>query len=378
MNQNLSEGGIFHFGLSHIPKALYNEKALFILFVTGLMTMALAFLGSILGNTSFSLIAIPIFLVTLLVSSAGTSIAGLLLMDQARGQMPRPLRKAISDGIPAFMSILGIVLLGVVLILAFTILLSLLLLVCKLPVVGPVLYAVLLPVFLLLGSLLYFGLMAGLSMACPAVWNGATFREALDILWRIATNRASELLVNLLLLAVLIGVTQIILASIVFSGSLPVIGLSISILNPASSSSLMSAAYFGLATTLMLIIAAITSMSLMGLNLIYLRITKDLPPAKAMVPTREPTPHMSVNKDRKEPTFQSTPLPKATSTMDSNTATNTTGSGTQDILSSLLAGTVPETTTVENATTAHICPLCRAPVQPGDHFCGECGGSIQD
>ncbi|MCL2590147.1 MAG: hypothetical protein FWD67_04510 [Betaproteobacteria bacterium] len=383
MDQNLSEGGIFHFCLSHIPKALCNEKALFVLFVTGLLTIALASLVSALAGSSFSIMAIPIFLAMLLVSPAGTSIAGLLLMDQACGQTPRPLRKAISDGIPAFLRILGIMLLGVALMAAFAILVSLLLLICKLPVVGPVLYAVLLPVFLVLGGLLYFGITAGLSMASPAVWSGATVREALDMLWRIVSNRSSELLVNLLLLAALIGVIQFILVGIIFAGSTPVTISSAFILNinipfgfsPLTSSNYAFAIIFGFMITLMLVLAALTSMTLMGLNLIYLRITKDLPPAKALVQTWPPTLHGST--DKKEPMFQ--PIPQAFQPTPQITATNTTDSsnGMPDILASFLAETGSEATVVDNAKTAQICPLCRASIQPGDRFCGECGGSLQ-
>lgn len=376
MNQNLSEGGVFHFGLSHIPKALYNEKALFVLFVTNLLIMAFVFLGSTLGDSGHPLLAMPVFLAVLLLSPAGASIAGLLLMDQACGKTPRPLSKAISDGIPAFLNIFGIVLLGIALMLVFAILIGLLLFICKLPVIGPVLYAVLLPVFLILGGLLYFGLMAGLSMASPAVWSGATFRETLNLLWQIVTKRASELLVNLLLLAALVAVTQFILASIAFASGLFVTALSTSILNisPLMGSSVMepsgyeSATTFGLMTALTLVMAALTSMILMGLNLVYLRITKDLPSPKA--PTYASpilTPQKSVT-DRKEPTVQ--PTPQATATSGNNT-------GTPDILESILAETAPETTVGENAKMASICPLCQASIQPGDRFCGECGGNIQ-
>ncbi|MCL1825846.1 MAG: zinc ribbon domain-containing protein [Betaproteobacteria bacterium] len=372
MSQNLSETGILHFGLSHIPKALCNEKALFVLLATNLTALALPFLGyALTGSVSLATVLL-IFPTLLLILPAGTSVAGLLLMDQARGQTPRPLRKAVSDGIPSFLRILGIALLGVVLMVIFCLFLGLLLFICKLPAVGPVLYAVLFPVLLILAGLLYFGLIAGLSMACPAAWSGATIHEILETLWRIAANRAVELLLNLFLLAVLIGLANFILVSIVFAGSPFVLGISASILSDSLISLFSSPKYtfaiiFGSMTGLMLFLTALTAMTMMGLNLIYLRITKDLPPIRVREYARNPV-FQSANK--KEPIIQ--PAPQATSDMSS-----APGNDTQDILASLLAETVPAATVAENAETTQICPHCRTPTQAGDLFCGECGGRLQ-
>jgi uncharacterized integral membrane protein len=372
MSQNPSEVGIFHFGLLHIPKALCNEKALFVLLVTGLLVMALVFLGyTLTASASFATILLT-FPIPLVVLPAGASIAGLLLMDQARGQTPRPLRRAISDGISTFLRIFSITLLGIALMAVFILFLGVLLLVCKLPVVGPALYAALFPVLLILGGLLYFGLVAGLSMACPAIWNGATVGETLDMLRRIAANRSLELLANLLLLAVLIALAKFILLGIVFVGSLPVMMTSATILGDELFTTLFSstmgghtlAIAFGFMMVLALVLTALTAMTMMGLNLIYLRITKDLPPAEAMEHGWFSASRGST--DKKEPTLP--PFLQATGSMDS---------GTQDILASLLTETPPAATMVDNANTTLICPHCKASTLPGDRFCGECGGSLQ-
>ncbi len=379
MNPNLSEAKTFYSGLSHIHKALYNEKALFALLATGLLMIALVYLGFTLSSSgSFAMTTLLAFLALFVVSPAGMSIAGLLLMDQARGQTPRPFRKAISDSIPAFLRTLGIALLGVVLMVAFYLFLSLLLFVCKLPVVGPALYAVLFPVLVILAGLLYFGLMAGLSMAYPAVWSGATIREALEMLWRITTNRIVELLVNLLLLAILFALAEFILFTIFFVGSQIVLVASASILGvqgipglaqgpgalfgALSASDYTLATIFGFMTGLMLFMTALMSMFMMGLNLIYLQITKDLPPARERGYAWNPTPRSAGNKPITQPAPQAGGHP---------------GSGSPDILASLLGETPPPATPTRSMETPPICPRCRVAAQPGDRFCGECGGSLK-
>ena len=382
MNQNLSETGILYSGLTQIPKALCNEKALFVLIATGLLAIAIVFVGAVLPGSGSPIVVTLLMPLTLLVIlPAGISIAGLLLMDQACGQTPRPLRKAISDGIPAFLRILGIMLLSLVLTLAFTLFLSLLLFVCKLPAVGPVLYAVLFPVLAILAGLLYFGLMAGLSMACPAVWGGATIREALEMFWRIATCRAVELLANLFLLAALTVLAEFILASIVFAGVPIVLGTSASILGDSFRAGVFAAAsgsmtdylfalLFGSMIGLVLLLAAIMAMSLMGLNLIYLRITKNLPLPKAQEYARNP---MTQSESKKEPIINPAPRADTTGSMGSNP-----GGSTPALLASPLAGTYPAPAVEEKAKTIRICPHCRTPAQPDDRFCGECGGNLQD
>ncbi|MDR2209427.1 MAG: zinc ribbon domain-containing protein [Azoarcus sp.] len=377
MNQNMYEKGIFFSGLSNIPKALRNEKALFSLLVTGLVAMILAFLGRNLGGFAGIMLSLLILLTVL---PFGASVAGLLLMDQAREQTPRPLRKAISDGIPVYLRILGIALLGLVPVAIFILFLGILLLICKIPHVGPVLYAVLFPVLLISSGLLCFGFMAGLSMASPAIWAGATFRETLEILRQIANHRGLELLVNLLLLTVLISLAQFLLAGLAVVGSPPVVLTSTTILgidplaflNSAVASHMVVlkvdshvvAAAFGLMTVLVLVLAVTAAMAMMGLSLIYLRITKDLSSLETM---RTAAPHKGT--DQKEPIPQ--PPPWSIETGDNHPA-----AGIEDILASPPAETPPAATMADNAKTAPICPRCKVAAQPGDRFCGECGGNL--
>ena len=110
MRPGQPEPGLYT-SLSRIPEALRNERALFALLVTNLLGAALIFLGYILHEPM--IMVVLIVLLSLLVLPIGSSIAGLLLMDQARGQPPRSLDKAALDGIYVFPRILGVSLLSV-------------------------------------------------------------------------------------------------------------------------------------------------------------------------------------------------------------------------------------------------------------------------
>ena len=341
MSQNLPEAETFRSTLLHILKALNNEKALLVLLVTALLlTVALALLAYASVGSGFSVTTGFFFFLILLALPAGISVSGLLLMDQARGQTPRPIGKAVPEGIFTLFRILGIMLAGAASMAIFYLFLALLLLLCKLPAVGPVLYAVLLPMLKILGGALFFGLVAGLSMAAPAVWSGMAPRETLELLRRVAARRPLELSVSLFLLATFIALTGAILAGVLFVGDQLIQGISAFILDDSlrdplsvftlaengvgllaffhSASDYKLATLFGFITGLMLILTALTAMTLMGINLIYLRITRNLPQAPA---------------DVRDPGLAETEL---------------------------------------------TCPRCQTQAQPSDRYCGACGNPLRD
>ncbi|MDR3087395.1 MAG: zinc ribbon domain-containing protein [Azoarcus sp.] len=386
------------FGLLRTAEALRNEKAIFVLFVTGLLASAL-----LLGVRLSSLF----FLLALLVFPVGGSIAGLLLMDQAQDREPRPLSQAVFDGTFAALRVFAVSLLAIAAVAVFYLLLGVLLFICKLPFVGAALYAVLFPLLTLLAGLLFFALYAGLAMAGPAIWSGASIREALDILWKIASGRIMELLISLFLLAALICLAEFLLAVIVAVGTQSVLSVSSFIVSDSISFQHITgvlvagspdeytlALTFGTMIGLAMLLAIILAMGLMGANLIYLRITKDLPPFQARNGTQPATrrPEQETSRsgwERKEPGIQSagekTPA-GVTENIPSAPPVPPVSSGLPaaadppDILAALLTEAPPQNVKPagQSAPMPALCPLCLARIQPGDRFCGECGGKIPD
>jgi hypothetical protein len=303
MNQAQLEPGLFS-GLSRIPEALRNERALFALLVTHLLSAALAFLGYTLLNEPMIMVALFVLL-GLLVLPIGSSVAGLLLMDQACGQEPRSLDRAVIDGINVFPRMIGLALFSIAMTVVLCLAVGLALFLCKLPFIGPALYAVLFPILVILSGLAFFGLMAGLAMTGPAIWSGASVRDAISLVWRIACTRLPELLTGLLLLAALVFMVECVLGSILLVGHSLVQGAATLILGSELQKEYLFGAMIGLA----LILSAVMAMSMMGLNLLFLRLTKGIPavarPQEAAPPPRERV--VVPLQEKREPTIQ--PLP---------------------------------------------------------------------
>ncbi|MDR1064477.1 MAG: zinc ribbon domain-containing protein [Azoarcus sp.] len=373
-----------HADLLRAVEALRNEKALFVLLATGLLAGASIFLMySLHDSGAFTSIVLSAFVFLLL--PVGASAAGLLLLDQAKGLTPRPLGSAVPGGLFAALRLLVIFLANVAVMAVFYLCLSLLLFACKIPFLGPALYAVLFPILAMAAGLLCLGLFAAQSMAGPAIWNGATVSETLSMLVRIATRRGAELLVSLFLLAALVTLAEFVLFGIVAIGAQTVLGASVSILgssfqNPAgfpglgiiqpiAANEYAQAIAFGAMLITVLVLTAVMALALMGLNLIYLRIAGDPALAGTDSPNAldaPPPPGPGKAQEALPPPFEARAAVAA-----ANPADKPAAHGVPDILAGLFPEAAPSAAAPPSA-----CPHCRAAIQPGDHYCGECGGKI--
>jgi hypothetical protein len=311
--------------------------------------LSLAILGGMLGLPRlFAFLA-------LLVIYCGMSATGLSLMDQARNLPPRALIPTIVESVPAALRIFAMALIAFAGVLLLYMLMAIILLIYKIPGLGPALYAVALPVLVVVSGFLLFGVAATFSMICPAIWSGASLRGAVAMLWQIATRRTVELLVNLILLYLL----SLLVGGIVFGGILGAgffsVGLiSYGILNTGGlahpmdtlsgmgASSYAVSTAFGVSILLVLVFSALNAMVLLGLNRIYLKLSVGLAPSatKRLIGQR---------------------LAEAQDKAQAETV------ATQ-------AATAPTASVQE--PVASLCPQCHAPVTPGDIFCGACGGKL--
>ncbi|MDR3212925.1 MAG: zinc ribbon domain-containing protein [Azoarcus sp.] len=371
MSQRQPEQDTYRAHLWRVAEALRNEKALFVLLATGLLTGGAIFLGnSLTGSGVFTTRTLSVF-VSLLILPVGGATAGLLLMDQACGRETRSIGQAVRSSIPAGLRLIAVFLGCAAVMAAFVLFLYPLLFVSRIPVAGPALYAVLFPLLSLAAGLLFFGSCVTLSVTGPAIWNGATAREALSVFARLVAERGAKLLAHLLALALFKVLALIALSSIVALGSLTVLNVSTSVLGGSAplpglalSSEYTLALAFGGMLAVTLVSTAVAALTLMGLNLIYLRLAGDLPPARTDAPRNL--------REKKEPARP----PAATRTMDdaprNTAATPGIGGGEPDILASILAEA-----TFAATPAATTCSHCRTIVQPHDRFCGECGGKLQ-
>ena len=149
--------------------------------VAGLFSMLASRMGFFMGLLGF----IAMFVA----SATGINAAGVLLMDQARGVPSRSLADAVVYGlmcIPKFI-LLALALLCVAV--AVFIVLAIVYVVCKIPVLGPILFVVVFPLSVVISGLTLFGLFLCMFLALPAIWEGATITRAIAQTLAIARSR---------------------------------------------------------------------------------------------------------------------------------------------------------------------------------------------
>ena len=237
----------------------------------------------------------------LVAGATGINAAGMLLMDQARGVPPRPLRDAIVSGvmcIPKFI-LLGLALFAVSL--AVFIAIATVYLVCKIPVLGPMLFVLVFPLSVVVCGLTLCGLFLCMFLALPAIWEGATITRAIAQAMAIARSRLVEaMLLMAVVWALSVGV-GVIVFGVLFTGLMPTIGMTASLLGGEAPGSMLTmllhraevgemgsdgfgaagagyAMAAGIGGGLLWALAGslLSLVNLLGLNLVYLRVTEGL------------------------------------------------------------------------------------------------------
>ena len=228
----------------------------------------------------------------------GINAAGVLLMDQAKGAPSRGAMDAVVDGlmcIPKFV-LLGLALLAIAIVVWIA--LALLYVICKIPGLGPPLFVVVFPASVVISGLTVCGLLLSLFLALPAIWEGATVTHALAQVLTIARSRLIESLVLMAVVGVLSAMVGFIVFGLLFAGLMPSIGMAASILGGDGLAQMLdmmrrggelgdgsvamgSAGYAiaaGIGAGLLWALAGslVSLVNLLGLNLVYLRVTEGL------------------------------------------------------------------------------------------------------
>jgi len=270
-------------GLAQAADGFRNLRAVSSLLATYLSGALLVGLGGLTGSPA--LIGL-LTLVALLLVLVGISAAGIHLMGQLHGLEPRSFMPGLFEGLVATGKIIVLLLVFLLLAVAFLIPVALILLICKIPLLGPLLYTFAVPLLTVVGGLYYAGLFVAWQMLGPAIWAGNTMVGSLARLAAIARQRAVEVIINLVILSLLMLVASSILASALGVGYTLMSNMSGSILgNQLSGTGLLGAAMgalgsgaasghdvaLGIGTSLVVAIgvAIIICPALMGLNIIY-------------------------------------------------------------------------------------------------------------
>jgi hypothetical protein len=213
------------------PRAFLTIALTFVVFA-----VAVVGLGGFSGwlSTHSSVIGGLLFVVSALVwigiILVGTTAAGILLSDDVWGRERRTIGSALQAASVTAHRLAVLILLAGTVLLAYLILLALVLFLCRIPVLGPFLYAVVFPVAAIATGLLIFALFyVMLPLAAPCVWNGEGINQILATLKEVLRNRLFHVLAMLLVLGLIVLAAAAIVGFIILTGSGLTMSLSLAI-----------------------------------------------------------------------------------------------------------------------------------------------------
>jgi hypothetical protein len=270
---------------------LRNRRALIALIACTVGGVLLAGLLMAMSGALGLIASVLAFLVYVVAIGTGVNAAGLLQMDHARGISPRSIADALVYGL---MCIPKLIVLGLALFvveLAVFLVIALVLLICKIPFLGPLLFTVVFPVSVVVAGITIFGLFLCMVLSLPAIWQGATIMRALSQTLAIARSRLVEAILLLVFVWLLSFAVALIIFSVLGAGLMPTLGLSASIVGFSGMDGFGSVmgmtqgfgggghAIAGLLGGMVLWAVAaslVLQVYLLGLCLVYLRVTEGL------------------------------------------------------------------------------------------------------
>ena len=218
-------------------------------------------------------------------------------MDSARGISPRSVIDALVFGLTC---IPKLVVLGLALFLvsiAVFIVLAILFLICKIPFLGPLLFAVVFPLSVVVAGVTLFGLFLCMALSLPAIWQGATISRALSQTLAIARSRLVEAVLLLVFVSLLGFAVSLIVFAVLGFGFVPTLGMSAAIVGFSGMGDMGGmgmgalggmaggmggggghaiAGMIGGFVLWALAISLVSQVNLLGLCLVYLRVTEGL------------------------------------------------------------------------------------------------------
>ncbi len=307
------------------------------------------------------------------VAAFGAVAAGSQYAEQAVGRPVSSVPRAFAATPPIVLRALVLAgVLGLVLA-AFVLVVAIVLLACRLPVVGPVLYVVALPALTLAGAVLLFGLSAAALLSMPALWEGHSLRTVLSQLGAIAAQRKLTAFANLLLFFLVAVVVATVVTMFLLAGFGLAAGLSVPLSGAASLDAVLAAwsgeariadvgpyavaGAVAAALVFAVAVALLAAVFLFGLTIAYLRSTDGIDIAAARAALGRAIVEMQVRKGQ---------------------ATEDLRARARRLRSMLGTGAARATRPAVAAapvaaSPAPGCPHCDSPTAADDLFCGNCG-----
>ena len=201
--------------------AMRNWRAAALLLGSLVAMLLFFFLAGVVSMNVTPILGALFGLTGIVICFYGANAAGILLMDEAHGGEPRPLMAAIVTSFATGHRLVLVGLLVGVTYLAGLLVLALLLLLCKIPGVGPLLFAFVFPVSVIVAGVAIFALYAVVGpLAAPAVWSGASTMQAVSRLAAIARQRVVVVILSMIVLFFICLVVAFIIGGIMTAGTL--------------------------------------------------------------------------------------------------------------------------------------------------------------
>lgn len=276
--------------------AFRNLRAVMTLFAT----LVLVFLVIGLFGLTRSAAGIGVgFLLAIVVWTVGVCSAGIQYMNQIHGLDQGTADAGLMGAVLAAGKLVVLSLLFLLVALAFLIPIAILMFLCKIPGIGPILFAVVLPLSTVVTALFYFGVTVAYSLSAPAIFEGNTIMGALARVYAIARSRGFEALVMIILLGLLCGLLAMLVFAGIATGYGVTLGMAGSILKQGLGGGMMGvfgalmsamgsmsgglrgsgyslAMAFGSLLLLGLVWPVVLAPWVMGLNLIYVSLSQGL------------------------------------------------------------------------------------------------------
>lgn len=197
--------------------AARNWRAIISVIAGGFISVSMLSFSIWLMPRSVAL-ALLCLLITLVLFLLTYSSTGFILMRQAQGQILAPV-DAFLLALFSLGRMLGVAFSLIFLALAMLLLAAFLLFLCKLPGVGSLLYAILMPVLSLILGLSFIGLFGvAFPLAAPAIWQGNNIINTVARLITIIRKRLVDVITHMSLLSLLVGLLMLVLMLIITTG----------------------------------------------------------------------------------------------------------------------------------------------------------------
>lgn len=196
--------------------AVRNWRALLLFGITLLLANLLFGLLAASGTPALALLG---WLLAAVLAFYGFNAVGIMLMDDCRMGARTTIRDALRRALGSSHRVLGVALVALAGLLVLVVAVAVLLLICKIPLLGPLLFTVAMPVsVLVLGAAALALLYVCVPLTACAVWTGASVSQAVANLLAIVRRRLIPVILQEFVLTLIVAAASLVIGAVLTLG----------------------------------------------------------------------------------------------------------------------------------------------------------------